>query len=130
MADQHWTSYRSLFRFAGVMYRLGSDLQLPVPLRIESAVVFAFLFALLYVPCWALEPVFVKLLGVGRWVVDFAASAALAHFFSNFDPAGKFLPVYVWDVMAFYLGPKKHRVGAEYRPDKGKREGCEVFVLD
>lgn len=130
MAAQFWTSYRSLFRFGGVIYRLGRDGKLPVPVRLESFLVFLFLFAMLYVPCWLLAPLFLKTLGVGKGFVALVAAAALTHSFSNFDPAGKFLPFYIWDIVEFYILPKKHRVGAEFRPDRKKREDCRVFLLD
>ena len=128
--SQYWTSYRSLFRFTGTMYRLDPRTRFPAPVRLDVLAIFAFMLVILYVPCWVLEPLTLRVFHVGKGFSDFAFSVAAAYFFANFDPAGKFLPFFVLDVILFYLGPKKHRVGTDYRPDRSRREDCEVFVLD
>ena len=130
MSSQGWTSYRSLFRFSGVIYRLGRDGRLPAPLRVDSVVVFLFLCAVLYVPCWLLEPLFAKTLGIGKNFATIVAALAFTHTLSNTDPAGKFLPLYVLDILTFYAAPKKHRIGADFKPDRKQREECPVFLLE
>lgn len=130
MTQQHWTSYRSLFRFTGIIYRLDSRTKLPGPVKVEKIIIFIFIFVLLCVPCWILEPVFNSLFHVNWWIEDVTFSFGLTLLFTNFDPAGKFLPFYVLDIIKFYCLPKRHRIGSPYKPDGKKKENGKFYILD
>lgn len=130
MAKQYWISYRSLFRFAGTIHRIDSRTRLPGPLKVDTIIIFLFMLVLLYIPCWLLAPVFKAGFHVSTWFADIAFSIGATCFFTNFDPAGKFLPFYVLDIIQFYCLPKRHRVGSPFRPDRRKREDGQFFMLD
>lgn len=130
MTKQYWTSYRSLFRFTGTIHRIDSRTRLPGPVKVDTIIIFIFMCALLYIPCWLLGPVLKAGFHVDVWFADLAFAGATTYFFTNFDPAGKFLPFYILDIIQFYCLPKKHRVGSPFKPDRGKRENGEFFLLD
>ena len=130
MTKQYWTSYRSLFRFVGTIHRIDTRTKLPGPVRVDTIIIFFFMLALLFLPCLALEPILKAVFHVDKWFADFAFSVGATYFFTNFDPAGKFLPFYILDIIQFYCMPKKHRVGSPFRPDRSKRENGELFLID
>lgn len=124
-----WFSYRSLFRFSPVLYRMGADARLPVPVKIETVVVFLFLAVMFYPLCWLLEPLTVRLLHMGKWMVDIIVAGTVAWAFTGVDPAGKFLPVYIWDIIAFCT-KRRQRVGSALPVERRRIENSRVTMLD
>ncbi|RDV81781.1 TcpE family conjugal transfer membrane protein [Ammonifex thiophilus] len=123
----YWQSYRPLFRFSITLHRLGKDLPLPFPVRLETLIVFAFLLAVLYPVCWLLEPFTKAVFHLGKGPCAVASALAGAFLLGEVDAAGKFLPVFVWDVLTFLVLPKRSRLGSLLRPEK--RQKVEKFEV-
>jgi hypothetical protein len=113
------TSYKVLFRVRPVLYRFG-DVPLPIPVRLESLIVFAAAFVLLYPLCVLAEPVTRAVLHFNRLVSDAVFSGLIAYYSQNVDPAGKFLPVYIYDIMSHFIKSRRMWLGGPIESKGGR----------
>lgn len=95
---RNFYSYKSLFRINFKIYDVGGKV-LPRALPLDAL----FLAAILYLPMlplgWLLKP-------SHPWLAAFLLAGGTAWLLSQADPQGKFLPVFVLDVLSYIFRPK------------------------
>ena len=95
---RYFHSYRSLFRINYKIYDIGGKV-LPRAIPLDAL----FLTLALYFPCLPLG----WLLSSGHpWFTAWLPAGTAAWLVSQADPQGKFLPVFVWDFLAYLFRPK------------------------
>lgn len=114
-----YTSYKTLFRVRPVLYRFG-DVPLPIPIRLESLVVFAGSFIILYPICELVEPITRAVLHVNSLITNAVFSGIIAYYAQNVDPAGKFLPVFIYDILLHFIKNKRVWLGGSMESTKSK----------
>lgn len=123
------SSYKTLFRVRPVLYRFG-DIPLPIPISLEALFVFVISFLALYPICTILEPV-TQLFHLNNLIADMVFSGIITYYTKDIDPAGKFLPVYIYDILT-HMTKERHRIwlGGNLDNERGKTyETFTVFVF-
>ncbi|WP_172613638.1 TcpE family conjugal transfer membrane protein [Moorella sp. E306M] len=101
-----FSSYRSLFNIKYKIYNLG-DWTLPFPMPLDALVV----FSALIVPAGFVAKPLAFLLGMPTLAAALALDVALTYLLMQWDPQGKMLPVFLAEVLAFFVRPKKRAFG-------------------
>lgn len=101
-----FSSYRSLFNIKYKIYNLG-DWTLPFPIPLDALVV----FSVLIVPAGILGKPVAALLNMPTLAAALALDGALTYLVMQWDPQGKMLPVFLAEVLAFFVRPKKRAFG-------------------
>ncbi|WP_338835888.1 TcpE family conjugal transfer membrane protein [Neomoorella thermoacetica] len=101
-----FSSYRSLFNIKYKIYNLG-DWTLPFPIPLDALIV----FAALIIPAGIVGRPIAALFGVPALALALALDVALTYLCLQWDPQGKMLPVFLAEVLAFFVRPKKRSFG-------------------
>jgi len=113
------SSYKHLFRVRPVLYRFG-DIPLPIPIKLESLIVFIFFFLTLYPVCAFIEPLTQVFLKLNALIMDAIFSGLITYYSQNVDPAGKFLPVYIYDILSHFARNRRMWLGGPLGRSEGK----------
>lgn len=102
-----YKSYKSLYSIKPVLFYVG-DIKLPFPINVEMALVFVLNVAINFILFVKLLGSILVSLGLVPWMIALAVAALFTWITSQFDAAGKFIPLYIFDAAAFLIRPKRN----------------------
>jgi len=95
---RYFYSYKSLFRINFKIYDVGGKV-LPRALPLDALFLAVILFLPLLPLGWLLKP-------DHPWLASWLLSGGAAWLFSQADPQGKFLPLFILNLVSYILRPK------------------------
>lgn len=98
-------SYKSLYRVKPVLFYAG-DIKLPFPINLEVTFIFGCIMAVYYLICVKVLGSLLISLGLVPWMLALGLAFLSTWLTTQFDAAGKFIPRYLFDAVA-YLARRK-----------------------